>query len=66
MRTQARTHPRIFMYKKQEGFIVMGGIFGGYAWSRLWDGVWASQNVGKLYKDMHAPTDAMEDAFRRI
>merc|ERR1711904_213820 len=36
---------------KYYGFIVMGGIIGGYGWSRMWDAIWASCNVGKLYKD---------------
>jgi len=33
------------------GFLVMGAMFGGYYWSRMWDAIWCSINKGKLYKD---------------
>eukprot|EP00929_Paragymnodinium_shiwhaense_P066395 TRINITY_DN332_c0_g2_i1.p1 TRINITY_DN332_c0_g2~~TRINITY_DN332_c0_g2_i1.p1 ORF type:complete len:119 (+),score=23.14 TRINITY_DN332_c0_g2_i1:67-423(+) len=33
------------------GFMVCGGIIGGYYWSRMWDHYWAYTNRGRIYKD---------------
>mmetsp|Transcript_52091 Transcript_52091/g.135628 ORF Transcript_52091/g.135628 Transcript_52091/m.135628 type:complete len:118 (-) Transcript_52091:64-417(-) len=35
------------------GFIVGGGMLGGYYWSRMWDHAWNHINQGKLYA--HVP-----------
>eukprot|EP00747_Dinoflagellata_sp_TGD_P119671 gnl/TRDRNA2_/TRDRNA2_173059_c0_seq1.p2 gnl/TRDRNA2_/TRDRNA2_173059_c0~~gnl/TRDRNA2_/TRDRNA2_173059_c0_seq1.p2 ORF type:complete len:136 (-),score=30.38 gnl/TRDRNA2_/TRDRNA2_173059_c0_seq1:81-437(-) len=40
-----KSSPRYF------GFMVAGGIIGGYYWSRMWDHIWCYINAGKLYKD---------------
>mmetsp|Transcript_20789 Transcript_20789/g.37869 ORF Transcript_20789/g.37869 Transcript_20789/m.37869 type:complete len:116 (+) Transcript_20789:89-436(+) len=33
------------------GFMVMGGVFISYYWSRAWDHYWCYENKGKIYKD---------------
>eukprot|EP00927_Polykrikos_kofoidii_P083993 TRINITY_DN873_c0_g1_i1.p1 TRINITY_DN873_c0_g1~~TRINITY_DN873_c0_g1_i1.p1 ORF type:complete len:136 (+),score=14.42 TRINITY_DN873_c0_g1_i1:63-410(+) len=35
------------------GFMVAGGIVGGYYWSRMWDHYWVHINQGRLY--IHNP-----------
>jgi len=43
--TFLKSSPRFY------GFMVVGGVFGGYYWSRMWDHYWAYLNKGRIYKD---------------
>mmetsp|Transcript_80170 Transcript_80170/g.139156 ORF Transcript_80170/g.139156 Transcript_80170/m.139156 type:complete len:116 (+) Transcript_80170:72-419(+) len=43
--TVLKSSPRFY------GFMVAGGIVGGYYWSRMWDKIWCYINKGLLYKD---------------
>jgi len=43
--TFLKSSPRFY------GFMVAGGMIGGFYWSRMWDHIWAYENQGRLYKD---------------